>query len=108
MEKYILNKEKINLHNIIFAITTNIDYEMTRYYLLGDLEDLKYDEFVVLEGHHCSCYDFDDTEWEALKFSRIELLSLAQLKQKSNNSWSIEEKKFYRFIIDYFNEPLSI
>ena len=60
MEKYDLKKGNVKFHNIVIAVTTKPDYEMNRYLLLEDLKDLEYGEFVIVEGGHCSCYDFDD------------------------------------------------
>lgn len=72
-----LNNLKVKPHNIVLAFTTPIDYEMSRYILLEDVEGLEYDEYLLLEGHHCSCYDFDESEWEATAYKRGELLTLA-------------------------------
>lgn len=101
MEKYDLKNKKIKLHNIVITITSSIDYYMERYMLLEDLEDLKSNEFVVVEGSHCSCYGFDDTEWEAIKYTEVELLKLATEKAKKS-FWYAEEKQFYKLILDYF------
>lgn len=74
MEKYSLkNKTDIKMHNILFATTTERDYEMKRLILLEDMPDTNYDEFVLAEGYHCSCYDFDETEWDCIKLTRAEL-----------------------------------
>lgn len=74
MEKYNLkNKTDIKLHNVLFATTTERDYEMERLILLEDMPDTNYDEFVLVEGYHCSCYNFDDTEWDCIKLTRDEL-----------------------------------
>lgn len=74
MEKYSLkNKTDIKMHNILFATTTERDYEMERLILLEDMPDTNYDEFVLAEGYHCSCYDFDETEWDCIKLTRAEL-----------------------------------
>ena len=80
MEKYNLIKEKIKLHNIILCYTSEIDYEMSRYLILEGLDDIGYDEYIFVEGYHCSCYDFDDTEWEAIKYTKDELIELAKVK----------------------------
>lgn len=103
MEKYNLKNKKIKLHNIVITITSSIDYDMARWILLEDLEDLGHNEFVIVEGSHCSCYDFDDTEWGAIKYTGVELLKLATEKLK-RRSWDKEEKQFYELILNYFNE----
>ena len=77
MEMYqIKNKDNIKLHNNLYAVTSERDYEMERLILLVDLEDIKYGEYVLVEGGHCSCYDFDETQWDALKLTKEELENL--------------------------------
>lgn len=63
----------IKPHHIVTAYTSEPDYEMTRSILLK----LDYNTFVVLEGYHCSCYDFDDTEWDAIEYTEEELSKIA-------------------------------
>ena len=100
MEAYNLKTSDVKFHNIVIAVTSEPDYEMNRWILLEDLEDLKYGEYVVVEGGHCSCYDFDDTQWHAMKYSKEELIKLAELRI-SENHWYKEEKEFYKLVIDY-------
>lgn len=99
MEKYNLKKNDIKIHNIVIAYTTAPDYEMSRYFLLEDMKDLKYNEYLIVEGYHCSCYGFDDTRWEAIKYTKEELLKIAMDRVKNN--YYQEEKKFYKMVIDY-------
>ena len=103
MEAYKIDKNNIKLHNIVFAITSEQDYEMKRYLLLKNLEDLNYGEYVIVEGYHYSCYDFDDTEWEATIYTEDELIKLAKENIEKNTWWG-EEKKLYKFILEYFKE----
>ena len=84
MRKYELKGKDIKLHNILFATTSTEDYEMSRLILLERMPDTDYDEYVLIEGWHCSCYEFDDTEWEAIIFSREELNKLTQAEPYSN------------------------
>lgn len=63
----------IKPHHILVAFTTEPDYEMSRYILLR----IDYGTYIVLEGHHCSCYDFDETEWEAIEYTEEEIKKLA-------------------------------
>ena len=79
MEKYNLkNKTDIKMHNILFATTTEKDYEMERLILLEDMPDTNYNEFVLVEGYHCSCYDFDETERVLTKLTRNKLNKLLE------------------------------
>ena len=61
MEKYNLKNKEIKLHNILFATTSTIDYDMERLILLQDMPESKENEYVLVEGYHCSCYGFDET-----------------------------------------------
>lgn len=73
MQKIDWRDIEIKPHHIVVARTSEPDYEMSRQILL----ELDYGRFVVIEGYHCSCYDFDDTEWEAIEYTRDELAKLA-------------------------------
>ena len=100
MEKYDLKKENVKFHNIVIAVTTKPDYEMDRYLLLEDLKDLEHGEFVIVEGGHCSCYDFDETQWDAIKYTKEELIKIAK-DRVLNNCWHSEEKQFYKLVLEY-------
>lgn len=61
-----LRNVKIKPHNIILTHTTPIDYDISRLMLVEDIDELGgYDEYLLLDGYHCSCYGFDDCAWEA-------------------------------------------
>lgn len=71
-------KTGIKPHQILISITSEPDYEMERKILLENVEELNYGEYLLLEGSHCSCYDFDETEWEGIIYTKEELLKLAK------------------------------
>ena len=73
---------------------------MSRWLLLEDLEDLKWNEYVIVEGYHCSCYDFDETEWEAIKYDREELVKIAK-DRIEKDVWDEKEKTFYKLVLEY-------
>lgn len=73
MKKIDWKSLEIKPHHILIAYTSEPDYEMSRQILL----EIEYDNYVVLEGHHCSCFDFDGTEWEAISYTADELKKLA-------------------------------
>lgn len=102
MEKYDLKKGNVKFYNIVIAITSEPDYEMERWLLLEDLKDLKYDEYVIVEGCHCSCYGFDDTQWDAMKYTKEELIKIA--KDRLKNDWYTEEEQFYKLVLKYLRE----
>lgn len=94
MEKYSLkNKTDIKMHNILFATTTGKDYEMARLILLEDMPDTNYNEFVLVEGYHCSCYDFDETEWDCIKLTKDELEKMLE-NVEDNETLRKELKEF--------------
>lgn len=99
MRKYELKGKDIKLHNILFATTSTMDYEMGRLILLEKMPDIEYDEYVLIEGWHCSCYGFDDTEWEGIVFSREELDKLSKAETHSS-----ERKQLYEFWEAYTDE----
>ena len=77
MKEY--NKEKVktvlaqlSAASVVFAATSEPGYEMSRVLLL----EPNYEVFIVLYGSHCSCYDFDETEWDATEYTRNELKKL--------------------------------
>lgn len=104
MEKYDLKKEDVKLHNIILVTTNDMPWESERYFLLEDLENLKIGDYVVVEGYHCSCYDFNDVEWDAIKYSKNELLAIAEdrLNKKDSFTYNDAEINFYKLIKEYF------
>ena len=69
--------QEVPLHEILFAITSEMDYEMDRLVLLEHREDFE-TQFILIEGSHCSCYDFDDTQWDALVMTEEELRKLLE------------------------------
>jgi hypothetical protein len=93
MKKYSeerLSKLELQPYNIMVAETSEPDYEMSRKILLERLDGLQYGEYVLLEGWHCSCYDFDETEWEAIVYTKEELIKLADADyNKENSFWKL-------------------
>ena len=85
MKKYNLkNKTDIKMHNVLFATTSERNYEMERLLLLEDMPDTEYNEFVLVEGSHCSCYDFDETNWDCTKLTKDELNKLLEKIELGN------------------------
>ena len=82
-----LNKLQLQPYNIVVAETSEPDYEMSRKILLEGLDGLQYGEYVLLEGGHCSCYDFDETEWDAMVYEQEELIKLANADYNQNDKF---------------------
>ena len=77
--------EGIKPHQILVAITSEPDYEMDRKLLLTDIEGLECGEYLLLEGWHCSCYDFDETDWNGTIYTSDELGMLAKADYNKND-----------------------
>ena len=71
MKKIDYKEIKISPADILFASTSDPDYEMSRVILLEQAG-----KYIILEGGHCSCYGFDDTEWSAIEYEIDELKKL--------------------------------
>lgn len=76
MRTYHINEKEIKLHNVLYCVTSEIYYEMNRLMLLEDMPDTEPGEYVLVEGYHCSCYNFDDTQWDATVYTDDELSKL--------------------------------
>lgn len=85
---------KIKFHEIVIVSTSPIDYEMARIMLVEKDGDFG-NEYYVVEGYHCSCYGFDDTKWEVMKYDRKDLIKLACAKYNLN-------KPFWKNVRQYF------
>lgn len=92
----VINNLELKPHNILFSWTSPQDYEMVRYMLIEDIDGLDHNEYLLLEGGHCSCYGFDETDWDAIVYTKDELLKLANAEYYYDNS-------FWIMVRDYFN-----
>ncbi len=84
MKNYNIKGKIIQPQNIVFATTSEPDYEMSRLILLENMPDVGYNEYILMEGSHCSCYGFDETEWDCTQLTADELKTI--LKQ---NDWGL-------------------
>ena len=87
---------KIDASTIVFAYTTPNDYEMSRFLLL----EKDYDTYIIVEGDHCSCYDFEDIEWTAMEYTLDELKKIADgtLEMEEIYIDNDSEKHLYEFV----------
>ena len=60
------NLEQAPVSRIVIVVTTNPDYEMNRIIVYEGWPD--YGNVTIGEGFHCSCYGFDETQWEAIEY----------------------------------------
>ena len=63
--------EQVPSHKVAFALTSPIDYEMERILLAQDWPD--WSDYTLIQGWHCSCYDFDEAKWDAIRYGETEL-----------------------------------
>lgn len=90
------NINSIPVWKILFVVTSEPDYSMDRIYLVEDYDDNS--NYLVIIGGHCSCYDFNETQWFATIYNREELLKVAEGWKKSG--WGFE-KIMADFIVSY-------
>ena len=95
MRTYHINEKEIKPHNILYCVTSEMYYEMARLILLEDMPDTESGEYVLVEGDHCSCYDFDDTYWDATVYTGDELVRL--LSDCKNYELRQKLKEFLRY-----------
>ncbi|MBZ9693319.1 hypothetical protein [Clostridium sp. M14] len=81
--------KKIGLkpHEILIITTSYPDYEMYRNILLGNGigEGVEWGEYLLLEGFHCSCYDFDETDWTGTVYTKEELIKLSDARYNKDS-----------------------
>lgn len=102
MKKINLPKE-LPLYSILFAETSEPDYEMSRTIILDpdNLPEEIYSQvdfkniIIVIEGHHCSCYDFCETEFDAMGYTKEEFLKLCDGSYSNNSIWQKSKEYFY-------------
>lgn len=102
-EKTLLKNLNIKPCNIIISHTEETNCDSNRslllksfnQYNLDDIIDNEHD-FLLLEGYHCSCYDYDNTEWNGTLYTLKELKKLAQAEYNDDDI-------FWQLVRDYFN-----
>lgn len=65
----------IPFDKIAIVATSEQDYEMDRTILVEYYPD--YGGHTVVHGSHCSCYGFDEVEWEAIIYTTAQIRKLA-------------------------------
>ena len=68
--------DQIPAWKIVLVATSDPDYEMDRTMYIEDYPD--WGDATIVSGFHCSCFDFDDTEWEAIQYTSEQLVKLAK------------------------------
>lgn len=82
---------------LLFAVTNDETYNADRCVVYENYPE--YGEYTVIQGRHCSCYGFDDIEWDAMTYSADELRSLAQTW--AEEQWEPSLSKVARMLITH-------
>lgn len=96
MERVEINGE-VELWRIICASQSEPDYSEDRQILLYGGDNECVDEFILLDGGHCSCYGWDEVEWSAVKYTRSELDVLSRSKAE-DGCYYRSEREFWRMV----------
>ena len=67
--------EWIPHHSIVVAVTTEEDCCDTQRYLLAEHQP-GVGQYTLIEGGHCSCYEFEDIDWTATIYEHDEIVKL--------------------------------
>lgn len=93
------NRNDIKVSNVVFAYSNlPLSFEEERLLLLEDMPGTRPYEYVLAEGWHCSCFDFNDIEWSCLK------LTIEELEKILQNDKSFLRLKLKDFLKGYFGE----
>ena len=93
------NLSQVPNWQIVFVVSSDKDYEMQRHIYVEGYPN--YDDCTIIEGSHCSCYDFDDTEWEAITYTQDELITI--MKNWYKNGYGTE-RVIAPMILKYLSE----
>lgn len=67
--------EDVPSYKVKFAATIeDDDYEEERIYVIEDCPN--HSSFTIAVGEHCSCFGFDDTEWDATVYDKEEFIKV--------------------------------
>lgn len=82
---------------IICASQSEPGYSEDRWMLIYGGEEIWDDVYVVLEGGHCSCYDWQEVQWDAVEYTRDELVQLAM--NNSRSGYYVAERRFWKLVL---------
>ena len=85
--------------SVLFAFTTPEEYEMERL-VIAERYEGEWQKYVVAQGGHCSCYEFDAVKWDAWIVDQEELVSMANGWLTGNDL----ERAAASFLAAYFGQ----
>ncbi len=100
--KIVTTPKNIEPWRIICAAQSEPDYNEDRQILLyGGDADTYYQAgpFILLDGGHCSCYDWEEVEWDATEYDYDELVTLAKSKADGKGCFYESEQKFWQLVL---------
>ena len=67
--------EWVPQHSIVASVTTEeACCDSTRYVMAENQPE--YGQYTLIEGNHCSCFDYDSVQWEAMIYDEDEVIEL--------------------------------
>lgn len=99
--KHVQAPDRIETWRIVCAAQSRPDYSEDRQILLYGAERGDYygnGPFILLDGGHCSCYDWEDVEWDAVEYTYDELITLADSKLNGDGCYEESEKRFWQMV----------
>ena len=89
----------IKTWRIICAAQSEPDYSESRQILIYAGEDTWERRYMLLDGGHCSCFDWEDVEWDAVEYTEEELLALAESKKDGEGCYYDSERLFWQSVL---------
>lgn len=87
----------IKTWRIICASQSEPYYSEDRQILIYAGQDRYDDGYMLLEGGHCSCYGWEEVDWNATAYSREELEALARSKT-DGGCYEKSERMFWAMV----------
>ena len=101
---------EIETWRVVCAAQSEPDYSEDRQILMygGKAGDYHGNgPFIVLDGGHCSCYDWEEVEWYATEYERDEILALARSKTDGDGCYSKSERTFWKLVLHALVSDMS-
>ena len=93
--------DRVEPWRVVCAAQSEPDYSEDRQILLYGGDEKAYHNggpFILLDGGHCSCYDWEEVEWDATEYTREELLTLMRSKLERGGFYYKSEKFFWKMV----------
>lgn len=87
--------EAIKTWRIICAAQSEPDWSENRQILAYAGDSPCDNRYILIDGGHCSCYDWHDVDWDATEYTYDELAALAPSKVSGTGCYSKSERMFW-------------